>query len=164
MPANRGLSSLGADGLGSDPGSVTVSLLSRDDCIDRLECQSIGRVAVTSRALPAIVPVNYRVSGSSVVFRTEPGGMLAHTCDNTVVAFEVDDIAEDGRSGWSVLVVGVAELLEGSAALRAMETGLVSAAGDDRDQFVGITLGQISGRRVGPGTTPAGTTPESRAS
>jgi hypothetical protein len=161
MLANGGLSSLDGDGLGPDSGPVTgsVSLLSRDDCIARLECQSIGRVAVTSRALPAIVPVNYRVSGSSVVFRTEPGGMLARACDNTVVAFEVDDIADDGRSGWSVLVVGVAELLDGSAALRAMETGVVSAAGDDREQFVAITLGQVSGRRVGDGNTP-----ESRAS
>lgn len=135
-------------------------MLSREDCIDRLTHRSIGRVAVTSRALPAIVPVNYCVSGSSVVFRTEPGGMLARACNNTVVAFEVDDIADDGRSGWSVLVVGVAELLEGSAALRAMETGLVSAAGDDLEQFVSITLAQVSGRVVGPG---AGA-PESRAS
>jgi len=156
MQANRGLSPLGSDAIWLDPESVTgsLSLLSRDDCIDRLQHQSIGRVAVTTRALPAIVPVNYRVTGSSVVFRTEPGGMLARACDNTVVAFEVDDITDDGRSGWSVLVVGVAELLEGSAALRAMATGLVSAAGDDREQFVAITLSQVSGRRVGNCTTP----------
>ena len=108
----------------------------------------IGRVAVTAQALPAVVPVNYALSGCSVVFRTEPGGMLAHGCDGTVVAFEVDELAVDGRSGWSVLVVGVAQLLDGSSALRAMETGLVSAAGEGRDQFVAITIGTVTGRQI----------------
>lgn len=124
--------------------------LDRDECLHRLRGAAVGRVAVTHQALPAIVPVNYAVVGSSVVFRTEAGGMLARACDNTVVAFEVDDLARNGRTGWSVLVVGVAELLSGSAAVRAVETGLVSAAGEGRDQFVAVTIGQLTGRRIVP--------------
>lgn len=124
--------------------------LDRDESLRRLRGTSVGRLAVTHQALPAIVPVNYVVVGSSVVFRTEPGGMLARACDNTVVAFEVDDLAPDGRTGWSVLVVGVAELLSGSAAVRAVETGLVSAAGQGRDQFVAVTIGQLTGRQIVP--------------
>jgi nitroimidazol reductase NimA-like FMN-containing flavoprotein (pyridoxamine 5'-phosphate oxidase superfamily) len=130
--------------------------LTWDECLDRLRAGSIGRIAVTHRALPAIVPVNYVLSGSRVVFRTEPGGMLARACAGAVVAFEVDDLDSDGRSGWSVLVVGLAELLDGSAALRASETGLVSAVGDGRDQFVAITIGQLSGRLIQPIVEPAG--------
>lgn len=124
--------------------------LTWEECLDRLRVGSIGRIAVTHRALPAIVPVNYVLSGSRVVFRTEPGGMLARACAGTVVAFEVDDLDPDGRSGWSVLVVGLAELLEGSAAVRAAETGLVAAVGDGRDQFVAITIGQLTGRVIEP--------------
>ena len=125
-------------------------VLSRDECLDRLARAAIGRVAITSQALPAVVPVNYVLSGSSILFRTRPFGMLANACDRTVVAFEVDDLAEDGRSGWSVLVVGVAEHVEGSAAVRALATGLSSAAGDGRDQFVSITIGKVSGRLITP--------------
>jgi hypothetical protein len=44
--------------------------------------------------------------------------------------------------------VGLAELLDGSAALRATEAGLVSAAGPGRDQFVAITIGQLTGREI----------------
>src|SRR3982751_6211871 len=100
--------------------------LSWAECLDHLRNATVGRVGVTHRALPAIVPVNYALPGGKVVFRTEPEGMLASACASSVVAFEVDDVAPDGRSGWSVLAVGVAELLDGSAAVRAAETGLVT--------------------------------------
>ena len=120
----------------------------------RLASHSIGRIAVTSRALPAIVPVNYSLTGrTTVVFRTEPDGMLARATNDTVVAFEVDELARDGRSGWSVLVVGVAHHIEGSNLMRALETRVISAMGDGRDQFVAITVGQVTGRCVEP--TPA---------
>ena len=132
--------------------------LTWDECLDRLRAGSVGRIAVTHRALPAIVPVNYALSGSRVVFRTEPGGMLARACGGNVVAFEVDDVQPDGSGGWSVLVVGMAELLEGSAAVRAAETGLVAAVGGGRDQFVAIAIGQLSGRIITPTGHPAGAT------
>jgi uncharacterized protein len=122
--------------------------LTREECLDRLRLGSIGRIAVTHRALPAIVPVNYTLSGSRVIFRTEPTGMLARACAGSVVAFEVDELDADGSGGWSVLVVGLAELLEGSAAVRAAEIGLVTAAGGGRDQFVAITIGQLTGRVI----------------
>lgn len=130
--------------------------LTREQCLAKLRISAVGRVAVTHKALPAIVPVNYVVDGSSIVFRTESDGMLARACDGTVVAFEIDELSVDGRSGWSVLIVGVAELLAGSAAVRAAETGLVSAAGDGRDQFVAITVGQLTGRAIERAAETAG--------
>lgn len=133
--------------------------LSWEECLDRLRVGSIGRIAVTHRALPAIVPVNYVLSRSRVIFRTEPGGMLARACSGSVVAFEVDELDPSGRGGWSVLVVGQAELLEGSAAVRAAETGLVSAVGGGRDQFVAIAIGQLSGRLIAPVEHTVGVTP-----
>lgn len=130
--------------------------LSREQCLDRLRTRAIGRIAVTHQALPVIVPVNYALVGGSVVFRTEPDGMLARACRGSVVAFEVDDLATDHRSGWSVVVVGVAEPLGGSTALRAVQAGLGSAAGDGRDLFIGIAIGQLTGRRVPAPVGPTG--------
>jgi nitroimidazol reductase NimA-like FMN-containing flavoprotein (pyridoxamine 5'-phosphate oxidase superfamily) len=126
-----------------------MATLSRTECLQALRSGPVGRVAITAQALPAIVPVNYVLDGHSVVFRTRTNGMLARACDGSVVAFEVDRHAHDGRTGWSVLVVGVGRLLAGSEALRALELNLSSAAGEDRDQFVSIPTGRISGRRVG---------------
>jgi len=110
----------------------------------------VGRVAVTADALPVIAPVNYVLDGSSIIFRTRRDGMLASACDETVIAFEIDELAADGSSGWSVNVVGVASLLGPGEHVRALSLGLVSAAGDDRDQFVRLRMGLVSGRRIMP--------------
>jgi nitroimidazol reductase NimA-like FMN-containing flavoprotein (pyridoxamine 5'-phosphate oxidase superfamily) len=127
----------------------TVGVLTHEQCLALLASSTVGRVAVTSRALPAVVPVNYMLGGNRVIFRTRRAGMLARACDDAVVGFQVVDLARDGQSGWSVLVVGVARLLEGSEDLRALELNLVSAVdGFGDDQFVGIALGQVSGRQV----------------
>ncbi len=128
---------------------MSLTALTRDECSARLASHSIGRIAVTSGALPAIIPVNYAITGrTTIVFRTEPDGMLARATDGAVVAFEVDDLARDGRSGWSVLAVGVAHHIEGSDLVRAWAGRVSSAAGEGRDQFVAITIGQLSGRIV----------------
>jgi nitroimidazol reductase NimA-like FMN-containing flavoprotein (pyridoxamine 5'-phosphate oxidase superfamily) len=128
--------------------TATMRALARHECLERLRAGTVGRVAVTDRALPAVVPVNYTVMGNVIVFRTEPHGMLARACDDAVVAFEVDELRPDGQGGWSVLVVGVAGQVTGSAELRAVEAGLVTAVGDSRDLFISIPLTQVTGRSV----------------
>ena len=127
--------------------------MQRPECLQRLAGQAVGRVAVTAQALPAIIPVNYVLDDQSIVFRTDADGLLAHACDESVVAFEVDDMAADGSGGWSVLVVGVAHLLDGSQAARAAQLDVVSAMGQGRNQHVSIDISRVSGRRVG--TQPA---------
>ncbi len=128
--------------------------LTHAECLRHLAEGRTGRIAVTHRALPVIVPVTYALSGPSVVFRTQRGGMLASACDDAVVAFEIDDVRTGGTAGWSVLVVGMARLLDGSEVLRALELGLVSAAGSDLDQFVTISIGEVSGRQVSSNNSP----------
>ena len=133
---------------------AVMTRMRRKQCLQHLAEQSIGRVAVTAQALPAIFPVNYALQDDAVVFRTTADGLLAGSCDSNVVAFEVDDLAADGSKGWSVLVVGVATLLVGRDAQRAAELNLASAMGEGRDQFVAVSVGRVSGRYVGRGERP----------
>jgi nitroimidazol reductase NimA-like FMN-containing flavoprotein (pyridoxamine 5'-phosphate oxidase superfamily) len=127
-----------------------VETLPDEECRELLASQRIGRVSVTSDALPVIAPVNYVLDGNSVVFRTRRDGMLAQACNDAVIAFEIDELAADGSGGWSVNVVGIATLLGPSEHVRALSFGLVSAAGDDREQFIRLRIGLISGRRITP--------------
>ena len=62
------------------------------------------------RRPPRRAPGEFVVSGGAIVFRTVPGTKLDAATAGAVVAFEADayGTAED-RSGWSVLVRGVAE-------------------------------------------------------
>ena len=125
-----------------------LEVLTDEECHALLAAGRVGRVAVTADALPVIAPVNYVLDAHSIVFRTKRDGMLARACDDAVIAFEVDDVADDGSGGWSVNVVGIASLVNDSEHVRLLSLGLVSAAGDERDQFVRMRLGLMHGQRV----------------
>jgi len=108
----------------------------------------VGRIAVSQGALPLILPVNYAMDGLGIVFRTRQGGLLDRTCRNTIVAFEIDSYDATTRSGWSVLAVGVANVLYAGEWLRAVELGLTSAGAGDGALFVKIVPGNVTGRAI----------------
>ena len=68
--------------------------LSRARCFDLLATLAVGRVGVSVRALPAILPVAYAVAGDRVVFRSAPGAKLDAAVHRSVVAFETDNPAD----------------------------------------------------------------------
>jgi uncharacterized protein len=122
-----------------------VATLSRDECLRGLASHSLGRLAVSAHALPAIIPINYSLTDGVIIFRTLADGMVARACNGSVVAFQVDNLGRDRGTEWSVLVVGLATLIVASDALRSLPLDAVSAPGEEPDQFVGITIGRISG-------------------
>ena len=106
-------------------------------------------------------PVNYRLHAGAIVFRTaqdSPTGEdlrtgIAHA--EYQVAFEIDQIDEVTRDGWSVLIHGPAHHMS-SAAERAavLESGVEPWPGGSREHAISITPSRITGRRLshGPGT------------
>ena len=119
-------------------------LLDGDDCLRLLASQTIGRVAVTIGALPAIFPVSYHVHGNSIYFRIKGGTKLSAALAHGVVAFEVDLIDPVDRSGWSVQVLGRPRLV---SRLDSFGPGI----GGERDHLVRIDVEMISGRRISQG-------------
>ena len=111
---------------------------------------TVGRLGVTVGAIPAILPVNYAMLGDSVVFRTGPGTKLRAALDNTVVAFEVDEVDEATQSGWSVLMVGIAHELTGEERDAAAALPLDPWAPSGLEHFVAVTRDLVSGRRLLP--------------
>lgn len=135
------------------PEATVVRDLSRHECLTALRGQRLGRLAVSQNALPLILPVNYAMEGSNVVFRARQGGLLDRTCRNTVVAFETDQYDDATRLGWSVVIVGVANVLYAGDWLRAVELGLSSAGAGDGAVFVKIVPGNITGRGIESAST-----------
>lgn len=122
--------------------------LDREDCLRLLATQTLGRIGITVRALPVVLPVNFALLEDSVVFRTIPGTELDAATNNAVVAFEVDSYEFSGSSGWSVLVIGNATRLpdddvNGAEALEIDAWPLDGQA----SHFVSVESAQISGRR-----------------
>ena len=66
---------------------------------------------MTTAALPNILPVNFRFDGRHILIRTGRGTKLDAATRNAVVAFEVDEVEPNTRSGWSVVVTGMAREL-----------------------------------------------------
>lgn len=80
-------------------------LIPEQECWELLATTSVGRVALSIGALPAILPVQYHLDGRTLAVclghRELPERVL-----NTVVAFAADAIDPHTRSGWSVQVQG----------------------------------------------------------
>ena len=128
-------------------GSSVLARLDRSSCLAMLGTRPFGRLVFTHRALPDVLPVNYRLDGESVLIRLVSGSTAAAAARDSVVAFEVDDIDISSRSGWSITVVGHAhEITESGELGRARSLGLVSWAGDDRDHFVSVAVERVTGR------------------
>jgi len=123
--------------------------LSDSECKELLAQHNAGRVGFMAPDGPQILPVTYQYRNGSVIFRTSPVGALSGLVRRTSVAFEIDGIDEQNKSGWSVLVLGFAEAMAHNYLLAsAWETGPVPWADGIRNLFIEIKPRKISGRAV----------------
>jgi nitroimidazol reductase NimA-like FMN-containing flavoprotein (pyridoxamine 5'-phosphate oxidase superfamily) len=134
-----------------------LTVLSEQACRELLEIARIGRVLVSMDAMPAALPVNFRVVAGEIAFRTAPGSKLSAAVDHTVLGFEVDDFDEQRRSGWSVLVVGTSRVATEPDEIAELDrAGLDSWWMAPSARYVLIEIQRISGRRIEPPTRPTG--------
>jgi nitroimidazol reductase NimA-like FMN-containing flavoprotein (pyridoxamine 5'-phosphate oxidase superfamily) len=127
-----------------------LEILDRHDCVRRLEDCHFGRLAVIVGDQPLIFPVNYAldVVGSAVVFRVDPGTKLFAATGHRV-AFEIDGLDTLEHGGWSVLVVGIATIVESSSDLRRLHDLAVGPYGPGpKAVWVSVRLDAVTGRRI----------------
>jgi nitroimidazol reductase NimA-like FMN-containing flavoprotein (pyridoxamine 5'-phosphate oxidase superfamily) len=117
----------------------------------------IGRIAYTSRFGPAVLPVNYKWHDGAIVFRTTRHSALDEDLQTGIsggdylVAFEIDQIDEPGRQGWSVLIQGPAHHVEGEAERQAAaQAGVEPWPAGERELFLRIVPNHVTGRRIKP--------------
>src|SRR5512133_261626 len=131
------------------PSSGSFAELSEAECKQLLAEHTAGRVGFMAPDGPQILPVTYQYRNGSVIFRTSPVGALSGLVRRTSVAFEIDGIDEQNKSGWSVLVLGFAEAMAHNYLLTsAWETGAVPWAEGIRNLFIEIKPRKMSGRAV----------------
>jgi nitroimidazol reductase NimA-like FMN-containing flavoprotein (pyridoxamine 5'-phosphate oxidase superfamily) len=84
-----------------------------NECWELLRSKSVGRVALSIAALPAIVPVGYSVDGPELTINLDAHEAIPETAlHDAIVAFEVDTIDSVTHSGWIVHVTGSAHMAE----------------------------------------------------
>jgi uncharacterized protein len=137
-----------------DPALV---VLPADECRTLLATRQLGRIGLAGGPFPLILPVNYVLDGDAVVIRTDSPKITA-AADHTRVAFEVDDIDERTRSGWSVLVQALAEEVTGVRRDELVER-LQAAPGTpwapgEHGHWIRLIPKAVTGRRIVPGQLP----------
>ena len=80
--------------------------LSERECWELLATASVGRLALSVRALPVILPVQYYLDGRRLAVCLGHHGLPERALDETIVAFAADSIDPVTRSGWCVQVQG----------------------------------------------------------
>ena len=122
--------------------------ISPSRCKELLESQSIGRIAWQAADGPQILPVTYAWHDGTIIFRTSPYGVLSELIRPTDVAMEIDELDQERRQGWSVLVQGRAQGVAEPDQLVRMWTvsGVVPWASGIRNVFIQITPYRITGR------------------
>jgi len=131
--------------------------LDPDQCHALLASHQIGRLGVNAEHYPLIFVVNYGLDDDVIIIRTHPGTMLRNA-NHANVSFEVDDIDYRTRSGWSVLVRGLAE--EVTAAHRAdlvertRSSDVQPWAPGEYGHWLRLIPHAMTGRRIAPGVLP----------
>jgi nitroimidazol reductase NimA-like FMN-containing flavoprotein (pyridoxamine 5'-phosphate oxidase superfamily) len=123
--------------------------LSEPECRELLAGKNIGRVAFCSATGPVVLPVNYRLSGDAVVFRTAAHNSIAQNLNGRTAAFQVDEVDDFTQSGWSVLVQGTGGFVESARELSEEERPTPWPEGS-RTLFVRIPLETVTGRQLYP--------------
>ena len=146
---------------GSEPAGESAARAPLLEQLDEAECirliapGGIGRIAYSGRFGPTVLPVNYRLHQGAIVFRTAQDSPTDADLRTGIadaeykVAFEIDDIDTAAREGWSVLIQGPVHHVESDAErASAMEAGVETWPGGDRELFLRIVPSRITGRRI----------------
>jgi uncharacterized protein len=114
---------------------VGLRVLTEAECLERLASARLGRVALSWRAMPLILPVHYCVRDRTVLLNTTADTTLDRATDHAVVAFEAEGPMGAAEPTWSVVATGLA-------------THQTPAVDHDRVRRVEIKIAEMTGREV----------------
>jgi nitroimidazol reductase NimA-like FMN-containing flavoprotein (pyridoxamine 5'-phosphate oxidase superfamily) len=130
-----------------------VTVLDTDKAWDILAGQRLGRLGIAGEDGIDIFPVNYVVSGESIVFRTAEGTKLSRLRAASRVSFEADTWTE--HVGFSVIAKGQATVVADPAEVRQLEAlRLRSWIATVKTVYIRLDVTTISARRFAFGPEP----------
>lgn len=126
----------------------SLEVMAYAECLRLLSGMQVGRAVFTVAALPAVLPITFAVDVDAIVMCTGADTRLAAAADGGVLAFEVDEVDPASRTGWSVVVTGVAELVSDALARSRLHGVVTPWAPGPHDVFIRLPLTVVSGRRI----------------
>jgi hypothetical protein len=132
---------------GREPNS-SASELDRAQCMELLGGARIARVVLSVGCIPVALPVNMSVLGENVIFATDSRSKLTSSVYGQVVSLETDDIDLVSRTGWSVLVTGIALPIAEPLEIEWAGSRLQAWAAGPHPLLVKVQTTLISGRKL----------------
>lgn len=83
-----------------------------EECWNLLRRSSVGRLALSARALPVILPVQHHVEGRTIVMCIGSDPPFDPVVNDVVAAFAVESIDAASATGWTVHVQGMIRSLD----------------------------------------------------
>ena len=121
--------------------SVPDELIPEHRCWELLATVSVGRLALSVRALPVILPVQYYLDGRRLAICLGHHQIPERSLNDVIIAFAADEIDPVTRWGWSVQVQGRSVI--------PLRLGVDTACGrPTAGQIVQMEPGIISGHRT----------------
>ncbi len=114
------------------------------ECWERLKAEECARLAYHLAGEVHIAPINYTTDGARIYFRTSEGSKLLGMTMNKDVAVEIDHWSDD--VAWSVLLRGLARVLEGHEALVVEDLPLRPWVPTAKHVVIAITPHVVTGR------------------
>ena len=128
-----------------------LSVLDEETCSELLRSARLGRVALSHRALPLILPVAFGKLDRDVIFSVGPGLLARAADEGQIVCFETDWADPEMLSAWSVSVIGQLSVLVEPCSIRRAQHLDLGPWSAKRGTFVQLSPHLISGRRFAAG-------------
>lgn len=126
-----------------------LEVLTAAECRAYLGSGGVGRFLFEQERGPVALPVNFRMLGDDVVFRTAPAAAERAGAAQQHVSFEVDHLDETLGEGWSVLISGHAHVVTEPGELDQVRAlGIEPWPGGSREIYIRIVPAVVTGRRI----------------
>jgi len=123
-------------------------VLSEAQCQDLLASETFGRISLTMRALPVIMPVTYGYLGGSVILGMSDGPARRAVAGGNVIALSVDS-GHPQDMFWTVLAIGRAtEITDLAQTTEFQRMGLTDLTGTPAAHYLQLQPDIITGYRT----------------
>ena len=131
---------------------IGLEIIPTDECRALLAATPIGRIAFLDRGDPTILPITIDLWEGHVVFTTAEGSKLSAAIMQQPVAVEIDGWDATTHTGWSVLVKGMAMIVDDGREIDSLDRLSVKSWNkpETPKSWVRILANEITGRRVLP--------------
>ncbi|NNN07932.1 MAG: hypothetical protein HKL85_01915 [Acidimicrobiaceae bacterium] len=120
-----------------------VSVLDRDECVDRLSAAPLARILVSVRCLPTALPARIRIlNREKILIASTDTSILLAAQRHDVLTVQVDGVDEQDHT-WSVVASGIAEVAAESEQMNDVLAGAPGFSG----QLVSLPMSVVVGQR-----------------